>query len=419
MLPDHRDGVLQELLVVERRPAEVQRAEVDAVAMRGLLVQPFERAAQHPSVDLRHQAVALGGRDEARRRKHVAVAVAHADQHLVAQPGGCIAQRHDGLQLREEVLHRQAFLHAGHQLDLVQVVQQLRAARVIADDSTSAHALGFRAGPVARAQGIGRPHAVEHADHADARRHAERLVLVLVCTLAQIDAQPLAKRLGGLERDSLQDHHELVAAHARGDVRRHDHRAHPRRELAQDLVAGGVPEEVVDELEAVEVDIGEAERPLAGDPGRLAQADLEPAPVQQAGQRVVVDEELELFLGLLSQRDLLDPRLVAIGLAHRAKMEPAPPPVLMIDGHLRVHHSLAGRQLLQRPQRLGIAQIGPVHADPRSVHALGPEHDAEGGIVLDHRAVELHREDPHRRRVVVLPEAMKGGDGAVLGSNSC
>ena len=56
---------------------------------------------------------------------------------------------------------------------------------------------------------------------------------------------------GGLH--PLDDHDELVAAHPSEQVLRAEHGPQPVRDLAQEAVTGGVPEAVVDHLEAVEV----------------------------------------------------------------------------------------------------------------------------------------------------------------------
>ena len=76
---------------------------------------------------------------------------------------------------------------------------------------------------------------------------------------------PAAGRVGlGQERD------ELVAAVAGRDVDLADAAADDVRDAAQDLVAGDVPEPVVDRLEVVEVEHDQAERPA----GAVAARDL-------------------------------------------------------------------------------------------------------------------------------------------------
>ena len=76
----------------------------------------------------------------------------------------------------------------------------------------------------------------------------------------------------------------------------------------QHLVAGQVAEAVVEQLEAVHVQVQQREAPLAvaAQPGdRALQAVAQVQAVGQSGQRVVHDLVLELRLDLLAHRDLL------------------------------------------------------------------------------------------------------------------
>jgi hypothetical protein len=81
----------------------------------------------------------------------------------------------------------------------------------------------------------------------------------------------------------------------------------PRRHLAQEVVAERVAERVVDALEVVEVEEQHAEHQPASLRvlDRRAQPVGEHAPVAEAGQRVVVREEPDLFLGAPPLGDVL------------------------------------------------------------------------------------------------------------------
>ena len=102
----------------------------------------------------------------------------------------------------------------------------------------------------------------------------------------------------------VEQHQELVAAVAREHAARLLDAAEPRRDPAQQPVAGRVPERVVDQLEVVEVDEQQRHRAVAparaGDRG--AQPDVELRAVGQARQRVVEGEPAQLGLGLLQPR---------------------------------------------------------------------------------------------------------------------
>ena len=102
----------------------------------------------------------------------------------------------------------------------------------------------------------------------------------------------LGDGLGAVRVQARADEHELVAAEPGEQVAGARDVADPARHLAEHLVAGGVPERVVDELEVVEVEVERATSP----PSRAARARSRAScsstlrAVRQAGQRVVVGE---------------------------------------------------------------------------------------------------------------------------------
>ena len=75
----------------------------------------------------------------------------------------------------------------------------------------------------------------------------ERALQLLLDALGEVDGVALALHV--LDQDR-----ELVAAQARDEVGRAQHRLQPARQVHQQLVAGLVAEAVVDQLEAVEVE---------------------------------------------------------------------------------------------------------------------------------------------------------------------
>ena len=89
-----------------------------------------------------------------------------------------------------------------------------------------------------------------------------------------------------------QDHRELVAADAAGDVGGADHLAHAHCRLGEHGVAGEVPDLVVHALEVVEVEDDQREPPVvAVRAGALARERLvEVPPVVEPGQRVEIGE---------------------------------------------------------------------------------------------------------------------------------
>ena len=106
--------------------------------------------------------------------------------------------------------------------------------------------------------------------------------------------------------DVLQEQRELIAAEARRRVAGANTRREALRHFDQHLVAGGVPEAVVDRLEVVEVEEHDGDAlvlaPRAGD--RVPDALGEERPVGEPGDRVVEGLMRELFLERLALADV-------------------------------------------------------------------------------------------------------------------
>jgi hypothetical protein len=119
--------------------------------------------------------------------------------------------------------------------------------------------------------------------------------------LGDLDGVQLA--LGVADEDR-----ELVAAEARGGVDRTHAVLQAPPDLPEHLVAGGVPEAVIDVLEVVHVQEqdrhGQAVAPAADE--RMFDAVAEERPVGQAGERVVEGLVLELRLEGLALGDVAD-----------------------------------------------------------------------------------------------------------------
>ena len=163
------------------------------------------------------------------------------------------------------------------------------------------------------------------------------------------------------------DRDELVAAKPGERAMAVDERGQSLRDGHEELVTGGVPDSVVDDLEPVEI---EEEQGYFRSP-RLAQDRLEPvdaqAAVGQAGERVIEGEVLQLSLSRLLGGDIkLNPlpelRAVARVLDHdRHIAQPDDPPIPRHDAIFRAER--IARCRLPERSRLGRA---PDHQGERS-----------------------------------------------------
>ena len=151
----------------------------------------------------------------------------------------------------------------------------------------------------------------------------------------------------------------------------------PVGDLAQELVAGGVPEAVVHELEVVEVDEehGGARAGPAGPGQDELQVLVEHRPVREAGQRIVVGQVGEPILGALALGDVeqepLPEERRAVGSAdrHGAVEQPHGPAVAGDQTVLLLEH---------RPL---VAALRRERADPLAI-VLVQDGREEGAAVL-------------------------------------
>ena len=215
-------------------------------------------------------------------------------------------------------------------------------------------------------------------------------------------------------------HGELVAAVARHQRLALQGHADALGEADQQQIAGGVAEAVVDQLEAVQVEeqhgvvvtaagLGGGQRPLQ----RL----LEHQPVGQAGQRIVAGMEAQPLLGLALAGDvnqragkqgyrafLAGNRLDA-GAAHDD------PALARAQPDFAVPH-LAGR--LQGAEGiLARRRVGEDVGDARAADQPGriagkAQHGEQGGIDLQHAAIDVRLEQAGRRAFEQLAVAPLG-----------
>jgi hypothetical protein len=175
---------------------------------------------------------------------------------------------------------------------------------------------------------------------ADARADGGGLTAELD-RLAQ-DVHELARHRGGVELvgEVGQEHGELVAAEPRRRVRLPQAGSQAPRDPAQQPVAHGVPERVVDRLEAVEVHEQDGEPlttpPRCGD--RLGEAVVEERAVRQAGELVVRGQVPGALAGVVELQD------------HPVALERGPEGRQQQSGIELRFQQVAARAVLQRPQ---------------------------------------------------------------------
>lgn len=183
-------------------------------------------------------------------------------------------------------------------------------------------------------------------------------------------------------------------------------------------------EAVVDDLEAVEVEVAEAEAGVLAGGERLLQAFEEQRPVGQSGERVVgglvpqAQMEQAPFGGVLHEGQLV--LGVAVGVPEERDGEVGPqnrsvtPVVRLLDA---VVLALAPDQLLvQLPDVRPVLRVHPLADVPAAHLALHPaEHAGEGLVDLQDVAVEVGDADADRRPVEDRAEAALGGVQGDLG----
>ena len=329
----------------------------------------------HPVADRLDQAGLLGDGDElARRHQRTELAVVPAQQRLDADHPA--PAREDRLVVQLELLgHERAPQARGQREPLERVALGLGVDRPAAARDVL--------GPVHRRVGSSeqRLGVVRVASQRDPDRGGDLELGAgdherLREAVADLRRHPL----GGLERvagQAGQQHEESVAAGAREQVGRADRALEPPREAADQLVAGRMPERVVDELEVVEVELEQRDAGARSRRARQRELELllEERAVGEAGERVVVGEIGDLLLGeqalghVLARRQRAADRAVGIaqhGVVPGDRAQRAGPrehgAVVALDQRHRALNDLVEGAA----QRLA---LGLRNGDPEPVHA--------------------------------------------------
>ncbi len=412
---------------------ELRRGEVDVDPQRAAVGVPGLPEAglahgllEHPAAERHDQAGVLGERDEAVGAEHPVLRVAPADQRLRAVHAA-VPEVDERLVLDEELAALQGGRQGGGEAvpgDGAGVglgVGELEA--------VAARRLGPVHGDVGAAQHLGRGPLPRRAlDHAEAAAHGQ---------LAAVDAQrggeggedavgevgdvPLAAGAGG-------EGHELVPAepghHLVGPG---DAALQPVRDLHEEPVAGGVAEAVVDDLEAVEVEVAEAEAGVVAGGERLLQSLEEQGPVGESGEGVVgglvaqAQMEQAPLGGVLQEGQLVLGAAVGVPEERDGEVGPQNRSVTPV---VRFFHPvvlpLAADQLLvQPPDVRPVLRVDPLADLAAAQPALHPaEHAGEGLVDLQEVAVEVGDADADGGPVEDRAEAALGGVQGDLGGGA-
>ena len=248
------------------------------------LDHPAAGLPEHPAAKRVNLPALLGDRDEAVRHDQALGGVHPADQRLHPDHARRL-HLDDGLEVEDELLPVGGSLQV--QLELEPLRERL--VHVALEDLVAALPLAL--GLVHRQVGVAEQvlGLLQPDRDPDAAGDEHLAALDLDHPLDRVEGE--ARHPGDLDRltDVLDEDRELIAAEPGDGVRRSHHRGEPLPDDDQQLVPGGVPEAVVDRLEAVQVGEQHAHRVARrlGAGARLREAVDEEGAVREAGERVV------------------------------------------------------------------------------------------------------------------------------------
>ena len=303
-LVDLLDEVGIHELLARKVDAHHQRGELGRARLP--LVKLPAGGAENPEADREDEARLLGHRDEGRGRDQAPLRVIPAQQGL--EPGDPTGREHDDRLVVDLEL---AALDRPPQVGLEpQPLHDARVHRLIEDDVPL---LAQRLGPIHRRVGVAEqvlgPLPVLRSQRDPDAPGREDLVSPQVERGLQVVANPLGHqhRIADVA-DVVGEDRELVAPEPRERVAPAHPLLEPPADRDQELIAGGMPQTVIDHLEAVEVEEQDGETVVllalrAKD--RPAEPVHEQRPVGQVGQRVVEGIMKQLLLGHLAPGDVL------------------------------------------------------------------------------------------------------------------
>ena len=386
-------GEFQEFVVADGLPGQVDRHLVGALEQFRLLGPLLAQRADDPAVDMPHQVVAFGGRDEHAGRHQLAVLVLHAHQDLHAPVELFRMDRDDRLRPQAEAPQLQRFADARGLRDLALAQLLLVAARLVHDDLVASLFLGDITGGIGCRERVADiQHGLVQLHDADGHADAEAATAPVEAEVAHQFAQLLGDAPADLQTAVGQQDREFVAAQARQGIGVAQAGPQQAGELAQHLVARGVAAVVVDQLELVQVQVQQHMVGVA-DPGRqrLLETALELASVDQRGEVVM--------RGLIGQ-DLAHALVVGHVLQHRDAADDG-----AAAGAQRSQAAVDEDALLVVEAQLGQA----VHAAGLAVGEGGIDALARGAPVIEFAEGQQVDQRPVEDMLLIAAQQLAGG----------
>ncbi|MNF45226.1 hypothetical protein D3C84_263540 [compost metagenome] len=358
--------------------------------------------AHHPFTQLLYQAALLGHRNEAGGRDHALARVLPAHQGFEAAEAVIGQIRHGLVQqaellllhgLDQPLLQGHPLPHLGHHLGGVEQM------------AVAAPALGLMHGIVRRTDEAVRGQAMIRVE-GDAYAGGEPYPLrSYVGRIVEPVLQPLDQPLQVLGLpDIRQQHQKLVCAEPGGEIPRAQAVADALRQQLEQQIPGAVPQVVVDQLEAVEIDEQQGEGLLV-QAGRLYlkfEPLLQQVAVAKIGEGVVIGEVVEPGLRLVEPLCVLAAGLLDLpGEAGHAQVgagilgEVAGNEEDAIEEPCRVHQGAAAHLPAPRPAGAGDMDTAEIH--------LGPGGTIEQLLEPGEQHGRLGRGDVKQRLAEVIP----------------
>nr|WP_265947520.1 hypothetical protein [Dechloromonas sp. A34] len=308
-------------IFLETGIGERQAGKVDVQARRAQPLglpggDPGTGGVDHPAIDQRHHAVALGGRNEAAGRDDAAIVAMHANQHFGIRLDA-VVQRHDTLTVKQQPVARQGVRNLRQREEIRLALAEVLIVRDEDLGTIAAALLGGVTGGIGGDQQVGATGDLRRGDgDADTGADPEGTPFPDKRQGPDVVDDVLGTALGFIELDAGQDHAEFVAAQAGQEAER-EARLHEACQMLQEGVTSRVTTAVVDHLELVEVDVKNNQRPAGrAEGGQFAgQLVFEGAAIVQSGQRIVRRCVKQFFVGTVLQRDVADTRPITEALA--------------------------------------------------------------------------------------------------------